>query len=122
VDWWKFLVAINKVVKDVTSSADKQMGYFFVKAKDSVVDAEMFVNKIAFYLWNDVFKDCELDGDAFKIERDEGEVDVLSFQDFFKEDGTINEEVLKNFLTKLVPQPETALGESEAGSAADGEA
>ena len=106
VDWWKFLVAINKIVKGVTNSADKQLGYFFVKAKDSVIDAEMFVNKVAFYLWNDVFKDCELDGDAFKITREGGEVDVLAFQDFFKEDGTINEEVLKNFLTKLVPQPE----------------
>ena len=122
VDWWKFLVAINKVVKGVTNSADKQLGYFFVKAKDSVVDAEMFVNKVAFYLWNDVFKDCELDGEAFKIEREGGEVDVLAFQDFFKEDGTINEEVLKNFLTKLVPQPETAPVESEAGPAVDGEA
>ncbi len=106
VDWWKFLVEINKIVKGVTNSADKQLGYFFVKAKDSVIDAEMFVNKVAFYLWNDVFKDCELDGEAFKIEREGGEVDVLAFQDFFKEDGTINEEVLKNFLTKLVPQPE----------------
>ena len=122
VDWWKFLVEINKIVKGVTNSADKQLGYFFVKAKDSVIDAEMFVNKVAFYLWNDVFKDCELDGEAFKIEREGGEVDVLAFQDFFKEDGTINEEVLKNFLTKLVPQPETASGGSEAGPAADGEA
>jgi hypothetical protein len=61
-----------------------------------------------------VFKDCELDGDAvlnsdaFKITRKDGKVDVLSFQDFFKDDGDVNEEVLKNFLTKLVPQPETA--------------
>ena len=122
VDWWKFLVAINKIVKGVTNSADKQLGYFFVKAKDSVIDAEMFVNKVAFYLWNDVFKDCELDGEAFKITREGGEVDVLAFQDFFKEDGTINEEVLKNFLTKLVPQPENAPGGSEPGPAADGEA
>ena len=121
-EWWKFLVAINKVVKNVTSSVDKQMGYFFVKAKDSVIDAEMFVNKVAFYLWNDVFKDCELDGDAFKITREGSEVDVLAFQDFFKEDGTIDEEVLKSFLTKLLPQLETAPGETEAGPAADGEA
>ena len=122
VDWWKFLVAINKVVKGVTNSADKQMGYFFVRAKDSVIDAEMFVNKVAFYLWNDVFKDCELDGDAFKITREGGEVDVLAFQDFFKEDGTVNEEVLKNFLTALVPPPEEpAQGEAAAGSnAGDG--
>ena len=110
VDWWKFLVAINKIVKDVTSSVDKQLGYFFVKAKDSVIDAEMFVNKVAFYLWNDVFKDCELDGDAFKIERDEGEVDVLAFQDFFKEDGEIDEKVLKDFLTKLVTPSEPENG------------
>lgn len=122
VDWWKFLVAINKVIKSVTNSADKQMGYFFVKAKDSVIDAEMFVNKVAFYLWNDVFKDCELDGDAFKITREGDEVDVLTFQDFFNEDGDVNEEVLKKFLTTLVPQSETALGEFEVGSAADGEA
>lgn len=122
VDWWKFLVAINKVVKGATNSADKQMGYFFVKAKDSVIDAEMFVNKVAFYLWNDVFKDCELDGDAFKITRKDGEADVLAFQDFFKEDGSIDEEVLKNFLTTLVPQPKTALGEPEAGLVAGGEA
>ena len=110
VDWWKFLVAINKVVKGVTNSADKQMGYFFVRAKDSVIDAEMFVNKVAFYLWNDVFKDCELDGEAFKIEREGVEVDVLAFQDFFKEDGEIDEEVLKTFLTTLVPQPEPENG------------
>ena len=121
-EWWKFLVAINKIVKGVTNSADKQLGYFFVKAKDSVIDEKMFVNKVAFYLWNDVFKDCELDYDAFKITRKDGEADVLAFQDFFKDDGTIDEEVLKDFLRKLVPQPETALGESEVGSAADGEA
>ena len=105
VDWWKFLVAINKIVKGVTNSADKQLGYFFVKAKDSVIDEKMFVNKVAFYLWNDVFKDCELDYDAFKITREGGEVDVLAFQDFFKDDGTIDVEVLKDFLTKLVPLP-----------------
>ena len=116
VDWGKFLVAINKVVKRVTNSADKQMGYFFVRAKDSVIDAEMFVNKVAFYLWNDVFKDCELDGEAFKITREGGEVDVLAFQDFFKEDGEIDEEVLKNFLTTLVPQPEPENGAAPQAS------
>lgn len=121
VDWWEFLVAINKVVKGVTNSADKQMGYFFVRAKDSVIDAEMFVNKVAFYLWNDVFKDCELDSDAFKITRESGEVDVLAFQDFFKEDGAVNEAVLKNFLTTLVPSPEAASGESGVEPATSGE-
>jgi hypothetical protein len=122
VDWWEFVKRINEVIGDTTHSEDKKLGYFFVKAKDTVIDEKMFVNKVAFYLWNDVFKDCELDGDAFKITRKEGKVDVLKFQDFFKEDGTINEEVLKKFLTTLVMQSETDSGESEAGPAADGEA
>ena len=34
----------------------------------------------------------------------------MAFQDFFKEDGEIDEVVLKNFLTKLVPQPEPENG------------
>ena len=104
-DWWEFVKRINEVIGDTTHSEDKKLGYFFVKAKDTVIDEKMFVNKVAFYLWNDVFKDCELDYDAFKIPREGGEVDVLAFQDFFKDDGTIDEEVLKDFLTKLVPLP-----------------
>lgn len=104
IDWWKFLMKINKVVKSVTNSADKQLGYFFVKLNEGVteISADLFVNKVAFYLWNDVFKDCELDDDAFKITREDGD-GVLAFEDFFMEDGTINEAVLKNFLETLVP-------------------
>lgn len=104
-DWWKFLVKINKVVKSVTNSADKQLGYFFVKLNEgeTEISADMFVNKVAFYLWNDVFKDCELDGDAFKIMREDGD-GVLAFEDFFKDDGSINEDVLRNFLETLVPE------------------
>ena len=81
-----------------------------------LIDAEMFVNKVAFYLWNDVFKDCELDGEAFKITREGGEVDVLAFQDFFKEDGAIDEEVLKTFLTTLVSPSEPENGAAPQAS------
>lgn len=114
IDWWKFLVKINKVVKSVTNSADKQLGYFFVKLNEgeTEISADLFVNKVAFYLWNDVFKDCELDGDAFKITREDGD-GVLAFEDFFKEDGSINEDVLKNFLTVLVPEEAPAQGGDE---------
>lgn len=112
IDWWKFLVKINKVVKSVTNSVDKQLGYFFVKLNEgeTEISADMFVNKVVFYLWNDVFKDCELDGDAFKITREDGD-GVLAFEDFFKEDGSINEEVLKNFLETLVPAEAPTQGE-----------
>lgn len=114
IDWWKFLMKINKVVKSVTNSADKQLGYFFVKLNEgeTEISADLFVNKVAFYLWNDVFKDCELDGDAFKITREDGD-GVLAFEDFFKDDGTIKEAVLKNFLETLVPAEAPAQGGDE---------
>lgn len=95
-------------------AVEKQLGYFSVKLNEgeTEISADLFVNKVAFYLWNDVFKDCELDGDAFKITREDGD-GVLAFEDFFKEDGSINEDVLKNFLTVLVPAEETV---SEGGN------
>ena len=64
--WWDFLEEINRRIYEATYSEDKKLGYFFCKAKDGVIDAERFVGKVVFYLWNDVFKDSELEGDAFR--------------------------------------------------------
>lgn len=64
--WWDFLEEINRRIYEATYSEDKKLGYFFCKAKDGVIDAERFVGKVVFYLWNDVFKDTELEGDAFR--------------------------------------------------------
>ena len=58
-DWYRFLTAINKEVFDLTHSEDKQLGYFFAKAKDGKIDAATLVNKVYFYLWTDVFKDLK---------------------------------------------------------------
>ena len=52
--WHVFLKAINKRIKDVTQSEDKQMGNFFIKES---VDETQFINKVMFYLWNDICKD-----------------------------------------------------------------
>ena len=41
---------------------------------------------------------------------------MLAFEDFFKEDGLINEEVLKNFLTVLVSTEAPAGGGGVDGS------
>lgn len=77
--WWDFLEEINKHIYEATYSEDKKLGYFFCKAKDGVIDAEMFVGKVVFYLWNDVFKDTEFEGDAFK----DGDNSKLSFDKFY---------------------------------------
>lgn len=46
-------------------------------------------------------------------------VDVLAFQDFFTEDGSIDEEVLKTFLTTLVPPSKPENGAAlQAGTGA----
>lgn len=78
-DWWQFLQKINDKIGSTTNSEDKKLGYFFCKAKNGVIDADTFVGKVVFYIWNDVFKDfAEEAGDLFK------DVDgILSFNKFY---------------------------------------
>lgn len=52
--WIVFLQMVNQLIIKATDSEDKQMGEFFIK--DSVTEKE-FINKVMFYLWNDVCKD-----------------------------------------------------------------
>lgn len=82
-DWWEFLQAINKQIGTATSSDDKKLGYFFCKPKkgESFIDEEVFVGKVVFYLWNDVFKDN--DTSIFKME---GVEDEPSYDVFYTED------------------------------------
>ena len=99
-DWWQFLSAINDKVYDATYSEDKKLGYFFCKAKDGVITAEKFVSKVIFYLWNDVFKDSEFEGDAFK----DGNGDKLSFDKFYIAEGNkakVNTANVEQFLKNL---------------------
>lgn len=97
-DWWAFLEKINGVVCDTTSSEDKKLGYFFAKADgNGVISAEKFVGKVAFYLWNDVFKDYGFDNEIFK--GDNGE--PIAFQKFFLADGKANEVMVEKFLRNL---------------------
>lgn len=99
-DWWNFVQAINEKIAAATESDDKKLGYFFCKAKDGIIDAETFVGKVIFYLWNDVFKDE--DAEIFKL------VDGTqpTFDQFYKEDNATgeviaNEEMVSVFLKKL---------------------
>ena len=87
-DWWDFLQKINDKIGSTTNSEDKKLGYFFCKAKDGIIDAETFVGKVVFYIWNDVFKDfADEAGDLFKD--DDENSPLLSFNKFYSvgEDG-----------------------------------
>lgn len=99
-DWWQFLVAINSRIYDATYSEDKKLGYFFCKAENGVISAEKFVSKVVFYLWNDVFKDSEFEGEAFS----DGDNGKLSFDKFYITEAgktEVNEEKVERFLNNL---------------------
>lgn len=101
-DWWQFLQKINEQIGKTTNSEDKKLGYYFCKTKDGIIDAETFVGKVIFYLWNDVFKDfAEEAGCVFKDADDS----VLSFNKFYTvgEDGKtkVVEEKVELFLRNL---------------------
>ena len=96
-DWWGFLVRINHVINDTTNSEDKKLGYFFAKAKGKTIDAEQFVGKVLFYLWNDVFKSYGFDDPIFS----KGDNKKFEFSDFFMNDGNPNTDTVNLFLRKL---------------------
>ena len=95
--WWGFLARINQVIGDTTSSEDKKLGYFFAKAKGKSIDAEQFVGKVLFYLWNDVFKNYGFDNPIFS----KGDKKRFEFSDFFMDDGKPNVETVNQFLKTL---------------------
>lgn len=88
-DWWTFVKIINKHVFDTTNSEDKQLGFFFCKAKGDIIDVETFVSKVVFYLWNDVFKDFGFDAPIFADKEDETNP-KLSFDKFYNIDALVS--------------------------------
>ena len=97
-DWWQFVQAINYFVFDATQSEDKNLGYFFAKAKDSIINAETFVSKVIFYLYTDVFKDYGFSGDIFKGTND----DEMTFQSFYNADGSASESQIIRFIENVM--------------------
>lgn len=94
-DWHEFLKAVNKKIKKVTSSEDKQMGNFFIK--QSVGEKE-FCDKVMFYLWTEVGKDNYQTSDAiFKYYAgDEKEPKEFSFNELYEVNRRT--EILKGFI------------------------
>lgn len=116
LSWWNFIQKVNEIIASMTSSADKQLGYFFCKPskkanetdeKPTIITADTLVGKVIFYLWNDVFKDYGFEDaslftyleekDGKKMEKD------LAFADFYDEEGEqVNTVRLVDFLDKIM--------------------
>lgn len=103
-DWWTFIETVNKHIFGTTNSEDKQLGFFFCKAKDNIIDAETFVGKVIFYLWNDVFKDYGFDNPIF-ADKEDVTNPKLSFDKFYLPNGEVNKDKIKIFLTNLELEP-----------------
>jgi len=104
-DWWAFLQQINAIIDKMTNSADKQLGYFFAKAKDDIISYDTFVSKVCFYLWNDIFKTYALDeqqGDLFSYTIEEGKKEQLTFPAFYDGDGNVIPAVVEAFINNVM--------------------
>ena len=97
--WGKFLEYINPKILELTQSEDKQMGYFFAKPdkksnedlqENDTISVKVFVNKVLFYLWTDVFKDYDLTQEPFVYEDkdDNNKKKAYRFTDFFPVDNS----------------------------------
>jgi len=118
--WVEFLGKVNPLIRSATESEDKQMGEFFIKGEN--IPQEDFINKVMFYLWNDVCKDLYSPNRISKqyfmrSEESEEKKDVFTFAELFGA-GRYNEadqsytkpvDLLEGFITKklqLEPIPE----------------
>ena len=98
--WVEFLESVNDKIYDATNSEDKQMGNFFIKKS---VKANEFVNKVMFYLWNEVCKEEYGTQRNFFRKGKEGKTE-FKFTELFG-DNDNQARILKEFMTSLDVKP-----------------
>ena len=104
-NWHEFLRKVNAKIKDASDSEDKQMGTFFINGD---VDERQFVDKVMFYLWNDVFKEeYKTSKNHFRISKEGVENgEEFTFNDLFdKKDKNKDSKLLIGFMKYLDAKP-----------------
>ena len=93
-NWVDFQLKINEKIYNVDNSEDKQLGDYFVNADRTrgKISADTLLNKILFYIWNDVCKD---DPDQIFQWNDGKDNKSIKFSDFF---GPDRDEKLQGFM------------------------
>ena len=96
--WVEFLESVNDKIYDATNSEDKQMGNFFIKKS---IKANEFVNKVMFYLWNEVCKEEYGTQRNFFRKGKDGKTE-FKFTELF---GYNQATILNEFMTSLGVEP-----------------
>ena len=94
-NWVDFQHKINESIYAIDNSEDKQLGDYFVNADrtDFKISADTLLNKILFYIWNDVCKD---DPDQIFRWKDDDQEKSIKFSDFF---GADRDKKLQGFMS-----------------------
>lgn len=94
--WVDFLKKINGIILEKTQSEDKQMGNFFIKGN---IDSQEFKDKVMFYLWSEVCKDCYQSPENFFRAKIGDNTSEFSYNMLYDEKG---DELLVGFLNYIV--------------------
>ena len=79
--WVSFQKIVNERIFDSIHSEDKMLGDYFVNPHNGIITEQILLNKVLFYLWNDVCKEGE--GEIFKT----SETEEVSFSDLYGQEG-----------------------------------
>ena len=118
--WWKFIQGINEVIDVTTHSEDKKLGYYFCKPTNKVNESDQypkiitkntFVNKVVFYLWNDVFKVYGFKSEIFDMKDENGTSKKITFKSFYKDDGSVNDEIVNMFVNNVMAKAPKTIGD-----------
>ncbi len=108
--WWKFIQGINEVIDVTAHSEDKKLGFYFCKPTmkvagypfPKIISKNTFVNKVVFYLWNDVFKVYGFKSEIFDLKDDNGTSKKITFKSFYNDDGSVNDEIVNVFVNNVM--------------------
>ncbi len=96
--WTDFLQAVNRRIKEVCESEDKQLGNFFIK-KD--IGESLFKNKVMSYLWSEICKE-EYGHKSFFKDKSGKE---FSFNDLYSREDGRSTALLQGFMEYLNVRP-----------------
>ena len=83
--WSHYIVGINELIKSnhqvIRRIEDKQIGWWFIKPEDDIVDLEQVKDKLMFYLWDSVFARDKRPIEEFLSDSDNA-VKLTAYSDF----------------------------------------